>query len=176
MLSTSKRSPAAKLTPKDYQWIADLLQQGLLRGSFWPPPPIRELRDLTRLRTSLRQDHTAVAKRRQKILEDANLKLASVASDWLGVSGPRYARPTAGGEEDVATRADLARGRLREKIPALQLALHGRLTDHHRWRLRLAVGTIGIPGIPDCKAGRTDLSACHRVPGRYHPVYDDSRH
>ena len=79
-----KAVPGRKTDTKDCQWIADLLQHGLLRGSFVPPPPIRELRDLTRLRTSLRQDHTAVANRMQKILEDANLKLASVASDWLG--------------------------------------------------------------------------------------------
>jgi transposase len=132
-----KAVPGRKTDTKDCQWIADLLQHGLLRGSFVPPPPIRELRDLTRLRTSLRQDHTAVANRMQKILEDANLKLASVASDWLGVSGRAMLAQLLVGEEDVAKLADLARGRLREKIPALQLALHGRLTDHHRWLLRL---------------------------------------
>jgi transposase len=132
-----KAVPGRKTDTKDCQWIADLLQHGLLRGSFVPPPPIRELRDLTRLRTSLRQDHTAVANRMQKILEDANLKLASVASDWLGVSGRAMLAQLLAGEEDVAKLADLARGRLREKIPALQLALHGRLTDHHRWLLRL---------------------------------------
>jgi transposase len=132
-----KAVPGRKTDTKDYQWIADLLQHGLLRGSFVPPPPIRELRDLTRLRTSLRQDHTAVANRMQKILEDANLKLASVASDWLGVSGRAMLAQLLAGEDDVAKLAELARGRLREKIPALQLALHGRLTDHHRWLLRL---------------------------------------
>ncbi len=132
-----KAVPGRKTDTKDCQWIADLLQHGLLRGSFVPPPPIRELRDLTRLRTSLRQDHTAVANRMQKILEDANLKLASVASDWLGVSGRAMLAQLLAGEEDVAKLAGLARGRLREKIPALQLALHGRLTDHHRWLLRL---------------------------------------
>jgi transposase len=132
-----KAVPGRKTDTKDCQWIADLLQHGLLRGSFVPPPPIRELRDLTRLRTSLRQDHTAVANRMQKILEDANLKLASVASDWLGVSGRAMLAQLLAGEEDVTKLADLARGRLREKIPALQLALQGRLTDHHRWLLRL---------------------------------------
>jgi transposase len=115
-----KAVPGRKTDTKDCQWIADLLQHGLLRGSFVPPPPIRELRDLTRLRTSLRQDHTAVANRMQKILEDANLKLASVASDWLGVSGRAMLAQLLAGEEDVAKLADLARGRLREKIPALQ--------------------------------------------------------
>jgi transposase len=77
-----KAVPGCQTETKDCQWIADLLQHGVLRRSFVPPPPIRELRDLTRLRTSLRQDHTAVAKRRQKLLEDANLKLASGASAW----------------------------------------------------------------------------------------------
>jgi transposase len=79
--------PGRKTDVKDCQWIADLWQHGLLRGSFVPPAPIRRLRDLTRLRTSVRQDHTTVANRMQKVLEDANIKLASVASDWLGVSG-----------------------------------------------------------------------------------------
>jgi transposase len=82
-----KAVPGRKTDIKDCQWIVDLLQHGLLRGRYVPPPPIRQLRDLTRLRTSLRQDHTAVANRMQKILEDVNIKLASVASDWLGVSG-----------------------------------------------------------------------------------------
>jgi transposase len=78
-----KAVPGRKTDAKDCQWIADLLQHGLLRGSFVPPNPIRQLRDLTRTRVSLRQDHTAVANRMQKILEDANIKLASVATDWL---------------------------------------------------------------------------------------------
>jgi hypothetical protein len=82
-----KAVPGRKTDLKDCQWIAELLQHGLLHGSFVPPTPIRQLRDLTRMRASLRQDHTAIANRMQKILEDANIKLASVASDWLGVSG-----------------------------------------------------------------------------------------
>ena len=102
MLGAWKTMRPHKPDPKDCQWIADLLQQGLLRGSFGPPTADRELRDLTRLRTSLRQDHTAVANRRQKILEDANLKLASVASDWLGVSGRAMLAQLLAGEEDVS--------------------------------------------------------------------------
>jgi transposase len=78
-----KAVPGRKTDTKDCQWIAELLQHGLLRGSFVPPTPIRQVRDLTRLRASLRQDHTAEANRRQKILEDANLKVAAVASEWL---------------------------------------------------------------------------------------------
>ena len=75
--------PGRKTDTKDCQWIAELLQHGLLRSSFVPPTPIRQLRDLTRLRTSLRQDHTAVANRMQKILEDANIKLSDLSSKFL---------------------------------------------------------------------------------------------
>jgi len=132
-----KAVPGRKTDTRDCQWIADLLQHGLLRGSFVPPTPIRQLRDLTRLRTSLRQDHTAVANRMQKILEDANIKLASVASDWLGVSGRAILTQLLAGEEDATKLADLSRRRLRAKLPQMQLALEGRLTDHHRWMLRV---------------------------------------
>ncbi len=132
-----KAVPGRKTDAKDCQWIADLLQHGLLRGSFVPPTPIRELRDLTRTRASLRQDHTAVANRMQKILEDANVKIASVATDWLGVSGRSILNRMLDGEENSGKLAELCRGRLREKIPQMQLALEGRMTEHHRWMLRL---------------------------------------
>src|SRR5689334_19468273 len=132
-----KAVPGRKTDTKDCQWIADLLQHGLLRGSFVPPPPIRELRDLTRMRTSLRQDHTAVANRMQKILEYANIKLAAVASDWLSVSGRAILAQLLAGEEDAEKLAELSRGRLRSKLPAMQLALEGRMTEHHRWMLRV---------------------------------------
>jgi transposase len=132
-----KAVPGRKTDIKDCQWIADLLQHGLLRGSFVPPPPLRRLRDLTRLRTSLRQDHTTVANRMQKILEDANIKLASVASDWLGVSGRAILAQLLAGEEDATKLAELSRRRLRAKLPQMQLALQGRMTDHHRWMLRV---------------------------------------
>jgi len=132
-----KAVPGRKTDAKDCQWIADLLQHGLLRGSFVPPNPIRQLRDLTRTRVSLRQDHTAVANRMQKILEDANIKLASVATDWLGVSGRAILSRLLDGEQDAGTLANLCRGRLRDKIPEMQLALEGRMTEHHRWMLRL---------------------------------------
>ena len=108
-----------------------------MRGSFVPPSPIRELRDLTRTRASLRQDHTAVANRMQKILEDANVKIASVATDWLGVSGRKILHQMLEGEQSSKKLADLCRGRLREKIPQMELALEGRMTSHHRWLLRL---------------------------------------
>jgi len=132
-----KAVPGRKTDAKDCQWIADLLQHGLLRGSFVPPTPVRELRDLTRTRASLRQDHTAVANRMQKILEDANVKIASVATDWLGVSGRLILNRMIDGEQDSGKLADLCRGRLRDKIPQMQLAVEGRMTEHHRWMLRL---------------------------------------
>jgi transposase len=132
-----KAVPGRKTDIKDCQWIGELLQHGLLHGSFVPPTPIRQLWDLTRMRASLRQDHTAIANRMQKILEDATIKLASVASDWLGVSGRAILAQLLAGEEDASKLAELSRGRLRSKLPAMQLALEGRMTEHQRWRLRV---------------------------------------
>jgi transposase len=137
-----KAVPGRKTDTKDCQWIADLLQHGLLRASFVPPKPIRQLRDLTRMRASLRQDHTTVANRMQKILEDANIKMASVASDWLGVSGRAILDRLLDGEEDAGRLAELCLGRLRDKIPQMQLALEGRMTDHYRWMLRQLWGQL----------------------------------
>jgi transposase len=132
-----KKVPGRKTDVKDCQWIAQLLQHGLLKASFVPPQPIRELRDLTRQRTQLIQERTAAANRIQKVLEDANVKLAGVATDVLGVSGRDMLAALIAGETDPTKLADLARKRLREKIPALRLALHGRVTDHHRFLLRM---------------------------------------
>jgi transposase len=132
-----KQVPGRKTDVKDCQWIAQLLQHGLLKASFVPPEPIRELRDLTRQRTQLIQERSAAANRIQKVLEGANIKLAGVASDVLGASGRDMLEALIAGETDPVKLADLARKRLREKIPALQLALEGRVTDHHRFLLRL---------------------------------------
>jgi hypothetical protein len=135
--SKGQSRPRKEDSTKDCQWIADLVQHGLLRGSFIPPTPIRELRDLTRMRASLRQDHTSVANRMQKVLEDANIKLAAVASDWLGVSGRVILSRLLDGEEDAEKLAQLCRGRLREKMAEMQMALEGRVRRHHRWLLTL---------------------------------------
>src|SRR5262245_24008335 len=132
-----KQVPGRKTDVKDCQGIAPLLQHGLLKASFVPPAPIRELRDLTRQRTQLIQERSAAANRIQKVLEDANIKLASVASDVLGASGRDMLEALIAGEADPEKLADLARRRLREKIPALQLALQGRVTEHHRFLLRM---------------------------------------
>ncbi len=132
-----KKVPGRKTDVKDCQWIAQLLQHGLLKASFIPPEPIRELRDLTRQRTQVIQERSAAANRIQKVLEDANVKLASVATDVLGASGRDMLEALIAGEQDVAKLADLARKRLRAKIPQLQLALEGRVTNHHRFLLRM---------------------------------------
>ncbi len=130
-----KQVPGRKTDVKDCEWIAQLLQCGLLRASFVPPAAIRELRDLTRHRAKLADQHTAVANRIHKALEDANIKLGTVASDILGVSGRAMLKAIVAGEDRPEILADLARKRLRSKIPALQAALHGRITEHHRFLL-----------------------------------------
>jgi transposase len=132
-----KHVPGRKTDVKDSEWIAQLLQCGLLRGSFVPPPPQWELREMTRQRRQLVQSKAAVANRIQKVLEDANIKLGSVATDVLGVSGRDMLRALVGGEGDPVRLAALARGKLRAKRPALRLALQGRVTEHHRFLLGL---------------------------------------
>src|SRR5438445_9738485 len=116
-----KAVPGRKTDQKDSEWIADLLQHGLLRGSFVPPQPIRELRDLTRYRVSLVQEINRIANRIQKVLEDANIKLASVATDALGASGRAILEAMLAGEQDAARLAELSKGLLRNKIPELKL-------------------------------------------------------
>src|SRR5437762_4521159 len=137
-----KKVPGRKTDVKDAEWIAQLLQYGLLSPSFIPPPEIRELRDLTRQRTQLIRDRAAVVNRIQKVLEDANIKLASVASDVLGVSGRAMIRAIIDGQDDPAELAELAKRRLRGKIPELKQALHGRITEHHRFLLRALLEQI----------------------------------
>jgi transposase len=126
-----KNVPGRKTDVQDSAWLAQLLECGLLRGSFVPPPPIRELRDLTRYRKSQIQERTREANRLHKVLEDAGIKLATVASDILGVSGRAMLAALTGGTTDPAVLADLARGRLRAKLPALRQALTGRFRPHH---------------------------------------------
>jgi transposase len=126
-----KTVPGRKTDMRDAEWIADLLRHGLLRGSFIPSREQRELRDLTRYRRSLVEDRARVLNRLQKVLEDANIKLAAVASDLHGVSARAMLEALCAGESDSAILADLARGRLRSKIPQLQQALQGYFTPHH---------------------------------------------
>jgi transposase len=130
-----KQVPGRKSDVRDCQWIAQLLQYGLLRSSFVPPRPQRELRDLTRHRAQLTAEHTRIANRIHKMLEDANIKLGAVASDILGKSGRAMLQALLDGERDPAKLADLAKKRLRAKIPQLEEALHGHFTEHHRFML-----------------------------------------
>ncbi len=131
--------PGRKSDVLDAEWLAELLEHGLLRGSFVPPPAIRELRDLTRYRKRLVQTHTAEGQRIEKTLEDAGIKLDSVASDLLGVSGRAMLAALVVGERDPQVLAELAKGKLRNKIPALRQALHGRFRDHHATLIRLCL-------------------------------------
>ena len=137
-----KQVPGRKTDVKDAEWIAQLLQHGLLRGSFVPATPQRELRELTRQRRQLIGAKASVANRIQKVLEDANIKLGSVATDVLGVSGRDMLRALIAGEDDAEKLAELARRRLRAKLPQLQLALKGRVSAHHRFLLKLLLEEV----------------------------------
>jgi transposase len=120
---------------KDGERISDFLQHGLLQGSFVPPKPVQQLRDLTRSRTTLKQEQVRIGNRIRKVLEDANIKLSSVMSDVMGVSGRAMLRAIVLGESDPEALARLARKRLRGKIPVLQQAAAGSLNEHHRFLL-----------------------------------------
>jgi transposase len=131
----AKGYKARKTDVIDAEWLADLLRHGLLKPSFIPPLPIRELRDLTRDRESLVREQTALATRLQKLIESANIKLGQVASDALGVSGKLMLRALAAGETDAAQMSHLAQGLLKRKQPQLQQALDGRFTSAQQWIL-----------------------------------------
>src|SRR6266702_1165866 len=131
-----KAVPGHKTDVKDSEWIADLLRHGLLTASFIPPKPIRDLRDLVRSRKTVVQQRAQAITRVQKVLETANIKLSSVATDVLGKSGREMLEAMLCGISDAETLADLARGRLRAKLPALREALDGRVEATHRVLLR----------------------------------------
>jgi transposase len=127
-----KRVPGRKTDKADARWLARLMRYGLLQASFIPPQGQRDLRDLTRYRTKLVQERAREVNRVQGVLERANIKLASVATDIMGVSGRAMLEALIAGRTDPATMAELAKGRLRSKIPVLAQALTGLLRDHHR--------------------------------------------
>jgi transposase len=137
-----KAVPGRKTDVKDAEWIAELLQYGLLRGSFIPPQPQRELRDLTRHRTTLVQERARVSNRLQKVLEDANIKLAAVATNVLGVSARAMLEALLAGTTDPTLLANLAQGRLRDKRGQLEQALTGVVRTHHRFLLTELLGHI----------------------------------
>lgn len=130
-----KHVPGRKTDVKDSEWLAELMMHGLLRASFIPPRPQRALRDLTRYRTRLVQERTRLVNRVQKLLEGANIKLSSVATDIMGISARAMLAEIAAGQTDPRLMAALARGRLRAKLPQLEKALTGIVLPHHRFLL-----------------------------------------
>jgi transposase len=149
-----KYVPGRKTDVKDAQWITELLQHGLLKASFVPDAPQRELRELVRYRTHLIQERTREVNRVHKVLEDANLKLSSVATNVMGVSGREMLAAIIAGKDDPAALAELAKGRMRTKIVELEAALTGRIKECHRLLLRLH-----LEHIDDLNAKLSELEA-----------------
>ncbi len=137
-----KNVPGRKTDMKDAEWIAHLIRLGLVARSFVPPKPIRELRDLLRYRTKLVQARSAEENRLMALLERANVKLSSVMSRVLGVSGKKMIRALIDGESNLEKVADLAKGRLRKKLPQLREALDGYVEEHHRFILTMQLDRI----------------------------------
>jgi len=138
----ARNVPGRKSDVSDAAWLADLGAHGLGRASFVPPPPIRELRDLTRTRTVITRERSREAQRLEKLLEDAGIKLSSVATDITGASSRRMLEALIDGQRDPTAIADLVHWRMRPKIPALIEALTGRFSEHHRFMTRLFLDRI----------------------------------
>lgn len=134
--------PGRKTDVSDAAWLADLGAHGLVKASLVPPSPIRALRDLTRTRTVITRERTREVQRLEKLLEDAGIKLSSVATDITGVSGRAMLEALIEGQRDPAVLADLARRRMRSKIPALTEALRGRFSEHHAFMARLFLDRV----------------------------------
>ena len=137
-----KNLPGRKTDVSDAAWLAQLGAHGLVRGSFVPPEPIRQLRDLTRTRTTVTRERAREIQRLEKLLEDAGIKLSSVASDITGVSGRAMLGALIAGERNPVLLADLAKRRMRSKIGELTEALTGRFADHHAFLARLHLQLI----------------------------------
>ena len=172
----AKAVPGRKTDVKDAEWLADLLRHGLLRASFIPAPPQRQLRDLTRYRIHLVDERARLINRLQAVLEDANIKLASVVTDVRGLSAREILQRLLEGETDAQALAELARGRLRAKREALAQAVVGRLQVHHVFLLREQLAHLdylGLPGCRHCAAGRRARSTLsgraggHRAPANH---------
>ena len=141
-MQTLKHVPGRKTDVKDSEWLAQLLECGLLRGSFVPPPPIRELRDITRYRVQQTRERSREVNRLQKVLEDAGVKLTSVLTDIMGASGRAMVDALVAGTTDPQVLAELARGQLRKKLPALRRALVGRFRPVHAFLLEEILAKI----------------------------------
>ena len=137
-----KNLPGRKSDVSDAAWLAQLGAHGLVRGSFVPPEPIRQLRDLTRTRTAVTRERGREIQRLEKLLEDAGIKLSSVACDISGVSGRLMLQALIDGERDPGRLADLAKRRLRSKIPELTEALNGRFGEHHAFLVKIHTDLI----------------------------------
>ena len=137
-----KNIPGRKSDVSDATWLAQLGAHGLVRGSFVPPAPIRQLRDLTRARTTITRQRAREIQRLEKLLEDAGIKLSSVASDITGVSGRAMLEALVAGQRDPAELADLAKRRMRSKIPELTEALTGRFSEHHAFLVKVHLDLI----------------------------------
>lgn len=155
-----KAVPGRKTDVKDAEWIADLLQHGLLKASFIPSKEQQAVRDLTRTRMRLLQERTRLINRIQKVLEDANIKLTSVVSNVMGVTGHAILRALVAGQEDPQSLAQLARGSLVKKEEQLQAALQGKLTSHHRMQLEELLPLIATL---DCSIARFDQEIAERL-------------
>lgn len=170
-----KKVPGRKTDVKDAEWIADLLCHGLLRASFVPPKPIRELRDLTRYRRKLVESRSAERNRLLKVLETANIKLASVVSDVFGASGRLMLLALAEGKDTAQEMAQLAKKQLRKKIPELQLALEGKMEEHHRfllsvqlqrlWAVEKDLATVEQRIAEKLKPYKAEVSLLDEIPG-----------
>jgi transposase len=148
-----RRRPGKKTDKADAIWIAELLAHGLIQPSFVPPPEIRALRDLTRTRVSLIQMRTQAKNRIQAVLEDTNIKLASVASDVFGKSGRQMLEALIAGEREPQKLAAMALGKMRRKLPQLELALTGQFTDHHG---RIIQGALDLIDLLDRQIAEID--------------------
>lgn len=137
-----KNVPGRKTDVKDSEWLCKLLRNGLIRGSFIPPKHIRQLRDLTRYRSKLNNNIASEKNRLQKYLEDANIKLSSVATDVFGASGRQMIREIIKGNNDTEGISELAKGRLRNKKEELKKSLNSRVTEHHRMLIEISLRHI----------------------------------
>ncbi len=171
-----KNLPGRKTDVADATWLAQLGAHGLVRGSFVPPEPIRQLRDLTRARTAITRERAREAQRLEKLLEDAGIKLSAVASDILGVSGRAMLEALIAGDRDPAALADLAKRRLRSKIPELTEALTGRFTEHHAFLARVHLDLIDQHTARDRRAHRADRGDDRALSGVPRPDLHHPRH
>src|SRR6185312_579934 len=159
-----KNVPGRKTDMSDAEWLADVAAHGMVRPSFVPPPPVRELRELTRYRKKQIDTRAAEIARLEKVLQDAGIKLTSVASKVLTQSGRAMIEALIAGQRDPAALAGLARGKLRPKIPELTAALDGRFGEHHA---AVAARILAHLDFLDETIGALDAQVAARVAGRY---------